>query len=342
MNIVFATDNNYVVHLTASLASLISNNKNNDLNIIILHGGLTEVHQNNIMILKKLQINQKIDISFIDCTHLIHSYNQRGYISKAAMYRLYLPILLPNINKVLYIDPDTIIKEDLSSLYNEDISNYYVAGCRDLILVHLLRSIGKISFQGKRLSWEEYYQHLGLSYANMYHYVQSGVLVFNLEKIRYDNKTNLMINLFAKYQSLVFHDQDILNIAFQGEMKLLDIRYNFYDPRNQLLHGNLGASEYSEYELAKYNPAIIHFTGGDKPWNFKKNYFLCYYKEYFKYLQLTAYKLPYTKLKLLLMLNNLRLCRRILFQIKETKKFVRFTILGVTITINWSKIFKWY
>jgi lipopolysaccharide biosynthesis glycosyltransferase len=208
--------------------------------------------------------------------------------------------------------------------------------------VHLLRSIGKISFQGDNISWEEYYSQLGLSYENMYHYVQAGVLLFNLEKIRNDNKSNIMTDIFNKYPILAFNDQDILNIAFKGNMKLLDIRYNFYDPRNQLLHGNLGASEYNEWELAKYNPAIIHFTGGDKPWNFKKNYFLCYYKEYFKYLQLTAYKLSKIKLKLLLMLNNLRLLRRILFQIKETKKFFRLTILGVTITINWSKIFKWY
>ena len=90
INIVFATDNNYVVHLTTSLASLISNNKNNDLNIIIMYNGLTEVHKQNIYILKNLQSQQKIDISFIDCTNLINTYSQRGHISKATMYRIYL------------------------------------------------------------------------------------------------------------------------------------------------------------------------------------------------------------------------------------------------------------
>lgn len=341
INIAFATNKNYAIHMVVAIASIVLNNESkSDLCFYILHSELDSKDIENIESVKKLGTSFEVKFVFLNLKNEFNDYSMNSYFSKEAMYRLLIADILPNIDKIIYLDPDIVVVKDISKLYHENIEDVYVAGVKDLILMHLLRSDGTVNYNNAEYSWEDYYKKLGLSIGQMYNYLQSGVLIFNLKKIRDSNKITEIKPLITKYNSLIFPDQDLINIVFKDNIKYLDSNWNFTDPRNQLLYGNLTASEYKEFESAKQNPFIIHYTGKDKPWNFKKNYLLLYFDEYLKYRQKTVYKYSAIKFGLLYILSNIRAIIYKSFRIKETSKYIRFIILGLKIEINWSKFLK--
>ena len=341
INIAFATNKNYAIHMVVAIASILSNNKSNrNICFYILHSELDSKDIQNIESVKKLATSFKVQFVFLNLGDKFSNYSLDGYFSKETMYRLLLADILTNIDKILYLDPDIVVIKDISKLYNENIDDFYIAGIKDLILFHLLRSDGKVNYKNEKYYWEDYYKHLGLSMEQMYSYVQAGVLLINLKKIRQDKKIDEINSIIDKYKYLIFNDQDVINIVFKDNIKFLDGKWNFTDPRNQLLYGNLIAKEYLEWGSAKKNPAIIHYTGKDKPWNFKKNYLLLYFNEYLKYRQKTVYRFNSFKFGLIYILSNIRAIIYKSFRIKETSKYIRIFIFGLKIEINWSKFLK--
>ncbi len=341
VNIVMASNENYVPHLASAIASIIANkNHNTKVTIFILHAGLKEETLNKIKSLQNLDKQHNTNITPMLINNTFSSSNLHGGFSIETLFRLYLPSLLENIDKVIYLDPDLVVMKDLADLYNTDLENYYVAGVKDLICLNLIKSQKQIQYKNKKMSWVNYYKAIGLKETQFYNYLQAGVLVFNLKKIREDNKQNAMVDAIQAHGYLFFNDQDAINIAFKDSIKYLDIRYNFTDPRGQLLKNNLNYDENVEYNLSRDNPYIIHYTGKDKPWNFKKNYILAYWETYWQYRQKTPFAMPATKLKLLSLYNIIRSTRRFIITTKENKTFFRLSFLGIDIEINWAKYIK--
>ncbi|MDR2603639.1 MAG: glycosyltransferase family 8 protein, partial [Puniceicoccales bacterium] len=176
-----------------------------------------------------------------------------------AYYRLLAPNLLPNYKKCLYLDTDIIVRHDLRELFNTDLEDCYVAGVdeRDTVMDEV-----------------KYLSSINLSNTN--HYVNSGVLVMNLDLMRRDNLHEKFITL-AKHgidgkKAFLFADQDILNIACQGRIKFLDLKFNV-SPRRLVLTINFEDYRikmqefYGEKQLndAYKDPIILHFFGR-KPW----------------------------------------------------------------------------
>ena len=341
INIAFATNKNYAIHMVVAIASIVLNNESkSDLCFYILHSELDGKDIDNIKSVMELANGFKVEFVILNLENKFNDYMIIGKFSKETMYRLLLAELLHEVDKILYLDPDIVVVKDISKLYHENIEDVYVAGVKDLILMHLLRSDGTVNYNNAEYSWEDYYYYLCLSMEKMYNYIQAGVLLFNLKKIRNDKKIKDIQNIINRYTYLIFNDQDVINLAFINNIKFLDSNWNFTDPRNQLLYGNLTASEYREFESAKQNPFIIHYTGKDKPWNFKKNYLLLYFDEYLKYRQKTVYKYSAIKFGLIYILSNIRAIIYKSFRIKESSKYIRFIILGLKIEINWSKFLK--
>ena len=104
-------------------------------------------------------------------------------------------------------------------------------------------------------------------------YFQSGVLLMDLIKFR----ENKYIDKFKKITNdpkynLVWHDQDILNIAFKDNWQELPIWFNTcFNIRKK----------YSE-KIIKDKVILLHFDGGRKPWNYYSNDFVykIWYKNY--------------------------------------------------------------
>lgn len=172
-------------------------------------------------------------------------------ITTPAYYRLLIPDLIPEYDKVIYSDVDVIFRMDLSELYAIDLGDNYIAATRDV---------------GLNLSKD------GIDYINSMpelengNYLQSGFIVLNSKKIREDN---LVVEFKRQAQrKLKFQDQDILNVVCRGKVKWLSLEYNMTDysfyyamKERSLL--------YRWFDDATIDNAIsngnLHFNG-HKPW----------------------------------------------------------------------------
>ena len=168
--------------------------------------------------------------------------------------------LLPQLERIIAVDSDVIIKRDLMELFTIPMEKSLVAGVRDYDFV------GQY-FSGNR-SYIQYYDSQ-LKIREPENYLQGGVLVMNLSNFRSRFAPGELFSEFvrSKYK---YDEQDFLNI------KCTDFR-QIVDPRWNVLHDNdgyrrryvieLGPREYvSEYLKSREEPWIIHFAGTDKPW----------------------------------------------------------------------------
>lgn len=231
--IVFSTDHNFVMPTGVSIHSLLKHAKE-DYEIYILMG--EDVTEEDKGRLKKEveQTKPTSKISFIELKDEFSSgYEVRG-ISKACYYRLLIPWLLPDVDKIIYSDGDIIFKKDISELMGIDLGDNYIG------------AIHKEAF----VTHKKMCNHIKKIGASPEKYVNSGFLVINSKKQREDNLKSKYIELARnryKYQ-----DQDILNIVCLDRIKFIDGTYN------------VTAKFYN-----KFNPKdvkVIHYTGF-KPWN---------------------------------------------------------------------------
>ena len=180
------------------------------------------------------------------------------HITLATYYRLKLPSLLPGINKCIYLDTDTIVKEDLSALYRTCIDDKYIAGVRALGYMQTNEQI------------ENKLMELGIE--SLDQYVNAGVLLMNLDKMRRDNLEDVFDHLLLRNYSS--QDQDILNVACYGKIRLLPIKYNAmtkYPLYSDVAYNN---TEYlqkwiekSDWDEGRKRPTIIHYLDKKKPCN---------------------------------------------------------------------------
>lgn len=181
------------------------------------------------------------------------SYEVRG-ISTGTYLRLMLHRLLPDVDCVLYMDVDILIRGGLEELWATDMSSYYIAGVKAAVNI-----TDKWEWNSDRPYWHLLEKQKGK-------YINAGVTLMNLKKIREDGLEERW-NELAK-ERLYYQDQDILNITCQGAIYHLPPEYNRFayfpdEEYRQFVEEGMYTQE--ECEKAVHRPTIIHYAG-DKPW----------------------------------------------------------------------------
>ena len=274
INIVLAINDNFVGQAAALIISIHKNTrKDAQIRINIIHSTVTQQHQDIMKAMVKDMENIS-ELNFVDISKVatndvldkcLYKTNSWSYISLETFYRLFIPILFPQYDKVLYLDSDTIVCDDLTELYNTDIKNFYVGAVSEP--KYFFKSV--IVLNNKRMEMKDYLEKK-LNITNE-SYFNAGVLLLNLDEMRRYNIQEKALNfLFTKYP-FMFQDQCVLNSVVTGKVKFLDKKYNVY--YKQLL---LNATV-----------TIIHFTGSIKPWNNNKQN--KWFEEYWKYFKLTPF-----------------------------------------------------
>ncbi|MDD3704587.1 MAG: glycosyltransferase family 8 protein [Clostridiaceae bacterium] len=262
MNILVTLNSNYLNPLKVMLKSLFLNNPKENFNIYIMQSSLTDEELQQIEDVVNNEVHKLYVISikdeyFKDAPVVMH-------YSKEMYYRLLaFKFMPPEVDKLLYLDPDILIINNIKELYNTDLTGYLFAAA-----YHDRGSVNKINkIRLKPYDIEAYYN--------------SGVLLFNLNHQRkIINENDIFDFVRENANSLILPDQDILNALYSKSIKQVDeILYN-YDPRYYNYYKILSNGKY-DMNYIIYNTAIIHFCGKQKPW--KKNYsgkFHSLYKHY--------------------------------------------------------------
>ena len=130
--IFFAIDDSYTPFLAVALQSLIDNaSKEYNYLIKILHTNVQEENQKQI---KKFE-SENVNIEYVDLSYYIEKVKDklytRDYYTNTTYFRLFLPELYPQYDKVLYLDSDIIVVGDISELYNTEMGTNLVAAAPD-------------------------------------------------------------------------------------------------------------------------------------------------------------------------------------------------------------------
>lgn len=248
--IAFAFDNHLVMPACVCISSLLMNARPDTFyDIFILHAAKEKPAKEKLDLLPHYYYsNCRLQYREVDAT-FDDAFEIRG-ITTPAYYRLLIPGLIPEYDKVIYSDVDVIFREDMSDIYvATGIDDYYVAGVNSLS--HLIPG------------YKKYYDRMQIDASKV---IYSGNLIINSKKILQDHIIDKFKSLAGK--KFVFQDMDILNIVCLGRIKYLPpsfclstfITEKAINHRTELL--NIWSEREIQYAL---NKGIIHYNG-QKPW----------------------------------------------------------------------------
>jgi len=256
--IFFAIDNSYIPFVSVAIKSISENSsKDYDYKIIILHQELSKENKQDIMELE----TKNLRISFVSMDKGLESITDRkenklrcDYFTLTIYYRLFIPEMFPEYDKGIYIDSDVVIEGDISKLYNMDLGDNTIGACMD-------NSIKDIEPLVKYVQ--------GAVGVKMEEYINSGMLLMNIEEMRKRKFSAKFLELLNKYHfDSVAPDQDYINAICGGKIKYLNEEWDAMpnDQRKEL-----------------ENPKIIHYNLFFKPWCYDniqyENYFWKYAKK---------------------------------------------------------------
>lgn len=252
VNILLAINESYINQLKILLYSILESNLEENFEVFIMHRTLDKADKEDII---SSMHNERCKISFIKIEEQqfqnLPVYQKRYPLE--IYFRIFAAQYLPqDIDRILYIDTDTLVINSLKDLYNMDFEgNYFIA------TTHVGKLLKKINDVRLDLEKED-------------KYINTGVMLMNLEILRKIDIKN-EINKFLENNSLklILPDQDIISSIFGEHIKLVDsLLYNFgerewnkYNAKN--LKNRIGLKWIRE------NTVIIHYYGKNKPWNEK-------------------------------------------------------------------------
>lgn len=249
--VVFGADDSFFIPLVVCIQSIVENASDDECyDIVVLANKFGEKYT---AILRSMAEERKnVSIRVYDVEPFLNTWDlsrlKTGHrLSLATYYRLFIPDLMKDYHKVLYIDGDTVVLDDIASLYHTDISDCYAGVVKDY---NIIRDMS--------MSFRRHVQQL-LQMEDINAYFNAGVLVLNLDLIRRDFTLPFFMEQ-AELKGAKHHDQDVLNSLFYGRVRYLSPKYNSMWQNRELYASVEGGDD------AIRCPVIVHYPGGGKPW----------------------------------------------------------------------------
>jgi lipopolysaccharide biosynthesis glycosyltransferase len=267
MNVVCTIDESYAQHCGVTLCSVFANNPGVECRVFLINDGLSGAARERLDRVAAA-FSQRLTYCPID-TDVLRNVHISAHVSVATYFRILIPKILPtDVDKVLFMDSDIIVRGRLAQLYDLAIDRYAHAAVENpLASADVIR--------------------LGMPTSAAY--FNAGVLLINLRAWRDEHVAERVLEYAnANAAKLVAWDQDALNANMYGRWLKCPPIWN----AQEAFFVGFSASELgvSEQELkeARSDPRIVHFTGSAKPWNVYLNH--PFEGEYFNYLALTPWR----------------------------------------------------
>ena len=256
INVCFASNDGYAPYMGTAIASLLSNAEDDEnINIYIISENINDLNKQKLLSLKKIR---DCNISFLEPKEEIFKYiSKYNMKANSTWFRLSIPSLIPNAEKIVYLDGDMIINSSLRELFSDDMEDYYAYVVEDIM--------DKI---------DDVKGPIGFSKTDKY--FNAGFLMINNKLWIKDNLEEKFYNAVDTMPILGYKDQDILNYCLKNRVKFIDKKWDFLDNK----------SCYKEISINLNDINIIHCIG--KPW--KKECNTAFFAdEFWKYYQLTPW-----------------------------------------------------
>ena len=238
MNIIVSANSKYMRYLYVMLTSLFENNREADIFIYIMQRDFTNYDKKCITELT-YSFQNEVFFLFVDEKRLA-GLPVTDKFSLETYFRLIMGDILPeSIDKILYLDVDIIIRDDISDFYNIDITDHIAGVCLDTDHP-VLDPVKRKLFDRKE----------DLRYFN------AGVMLWNIKRLRKEYSLESFLSAAKKLgYSLQFADQEILNFLLYNKVLYLDS-----DVYNWIVRGDM-----NEEDIPSGKGVILHYAGCN-PW----------------------------------------------------------------------------
>lgn len=256
MDIVFATSDLYSRPALVTIKTLLMNNTDVEkLDIYYVENGVSD---ENKKLIHDLVEEYQRNITFIPMPE--EYLKIKGLMRTNAIvysYCYFQDILPQSVEKVILLEGDSMVTDDLTEMYSVDLDGYYLGAVDDL--------------QSK---W--YKRKLGMKEDSVY--FNCGIMVLNLKKWRDDGISEKITKIIEKGDSKFFYEvQDELNVLMEGQIKVLPPRFNcttaifLFDYKNMLRYRKPSTlCSKKDFEEGKRRPLVVHFTKNQiiqpRPW----------------------------------------------------------------------------
>ncbi len=283
INIALGFDKNFAAYAATTIKSILLHNKN--LKFYLMHDNLPK---SDIKKISKMIEEYKEDYQWIDMSNEFDNLFTGSWKSKT----LYFPLKLSSIcddERILFLDADTFVLNDLSAFYNQNLDGYYLAAVNDYGMLSDLKTDNKLKLGNETVEIKDYFKKIRKwNNTDMQRYFNSGMLLMNLDEMRKNNVQEQMIDSL-KYNIFAFPDQDCINYVCHDHVKIIEPKYNFMvlfkSTWNRL--DDEQKEKLLPYKEEKEQPLIIHYLL--KPWRRPQDN-LPFSKEYNKVKSSTPYK----------------------------------------------------
>lgn len=251
----FSFSEDFTPYASVTLKSIIvhaSPNYNYDL--VIFSNGVTD--NSKKLLLKLIPDNAtNIRIRFFDFEKVLSKYEQGTFyttsrVSIATYFRMFIPVILSKYEKVLALDTDIVVNEDIANCYNQDLGEYNIGSSLD--------------FPNNSEDTHKYLERIGVK--NPKQYLNVGVLLYSISNLNKENFTTNLINKLKEVKTPRILDQDIINTLYSHKYKILSFKWNFlvygiYNSRYVITQDRIEDVR-NTYTCA----SIVHYATGSKPW----------------------------------------------------------------------------
>lgn len=257
--ITFSSSNYFAPYLGVTIKSLINNcDKNYNYDFIIFTKDMDEFNKKTLSNICK---GENFSIRFVNLSKIFNELKlyTPGHVTIETYFRLVIPEYMKNYKKILFLDSDLLLKEDIKELYEYDLSNYALAACEECLMSAL---VGIHGDKAKKYMIEK------LHLKNIDKYFQAGVMLLNIEQFKKNNYCEILLNMVNTFDYNIV-DQDAMNELLNDKILWLPNEWN-YPPLQKHMKEFKYLENMSKYIRRKYlavkRPKIIHFADRGKPW----------------------------------------------------------------------------
>lgn len=246
IKIALISDNEYFPFALTTITSII-NNINSEYVIYCITCDINDLEINDAK-----QKFKNYNVKFIEGNlNLVKNIRPKRHVSLAAYLKLILPEILPEEDRIIFLDSDLLVRKDISLLWNNFDENYSILAV-----------------------WNPGYTYdnlvMGLSPEEKT--FNCGVMLMNLKKMRYNNGPQKLLDFVERKNHLtILNDQAAFNAVYAKDWKQLPLTWNVQYKFFLQKYDSFNLTKEEQQEIIN-DPYILHFTSESKPWMFRNSH----------------------------------------------------------------------
>lgn len=241
MNVAFTCNDRYVKYVSVTMISILENHAGSNIHFYLICNDISEKSRRYI---DQIGAIYRFEISYLSVNNEQFSGIKKSFtphVTDETNFRYFIADLIPDVDKLLFLDGDLVVNGSLEELYHINLENYLVAVAKDPL--------------DRGLQW--WFEKFNIP--RKYPYLNTGVFLVNMKEWRKQRLGKKLLDTAHHYgNDFWFPDQDAINVLCYDKNFLIGQKYNFCP---ELHWDNL-----DDRARAEKQAVVYHWAGPQKPW----------------------------------------------------------------------------